>query len=217
MSIRHAGWLMLPTFITAITTSVSVQADYPHYRNAAYQPTSYSAAQSSWNDSISLPPAILPYIPFDNESPQAISIPAPQPHYQQSTPAKHSYLSPARQKIIQAANRQMGIKYRWGGNTPREGFDCSGFTKFAHNYLNVKIPRTAAEQSRASRTISRRDLRPGDMIFFKTTGSRVNHVGIYLGDGRFIHAASGGGKVMTDDLRKNYWQKRLVKYGTFLS
>ena len=82
---------------------------------------------------------------------------------------------------------------------------------------NIKIPRTAAQQSRASRTINRGQLRPGDMIFFKTNGRHINHVGIYLGNGRFIHAASGGGKVMTDDLRKSYWQKRLHKYGTFFS
>ena len=55
------------------------------------------------------------------------------------------------------------------------------------------------------------------MIFFRTSGKKVNHVGIYVGDGKFIHAASGGGKVTLDDLRRAYWQQRLVKYGTFLA
>jgi cell wall-associated NlpC family hydrolase len=119
--------------------------------------------------------------------------------------------------LLKAAYRSLGITYRWGGNTPKEGFDCSGLTKFTHKNVHVSIPRTALEQSKASRTISRQQLKPGDMIFFRTSGKTVNHVGIYVGNGKFIHAASGGGKVTLDDLRRAYWQQRLVKYGTFLA
>lgn len=206
----------------------------------------YQTHQQAAQQQIFTPPVIMPYVPFDDESrynqtQQPVSIQSLQ-HYQaaqhqttQHQPAANHYqpqartwrqtptipnqsqLSSARQKVLQAARRQLGVRYRWGGNTPRQGFDCSGFTKHAMRDSNITIPRTAAQQSRASRTISRSQLKPGDMIFFKTSGRHINHVGIYLGNGRFIHAASGGGKVTTDDLRKAYWQKRLHKYGTFFS
>ncbi|MGB1010928.1 MAG: C40 family peptidase [Thiolinea sp.] len=233
------AWLPV-TFcaLTSVSFSASVNADYYHYQQSApatYQNVSFRNAslqsQMQWEERVFTPPVIMPYVPFDDEVdlmvPQQLNhYQPPANHYQpqartwrQQQPANRApmHLSAARQKILQIANRQMGIRYRWGGNTPRQGFDCSGFTKYAMRGSNITIPRTAAEQSRASHTISRGQLRPGDMIFFKTKGRRVNHVGIYLGNGRFIHAASGGGKVMTDDLRKSYWQKRLHKYGTFLS
>jgi cell wall-associated NlpC family hydrolase len=233
---------ILRTTLTALglgtfVISSAASADYGYYDNnpragvsfqqAAYQANAYQ------NNAFVSPPEILPYIPFDQQpqhnliQPHQASLqntqrsyqPAPVSYYQPAPRQTHSarHLSAERQRIIAAAKQQLGIKYRWGGNTPRQGFDCSGFTKHAMKALGTSIPRTAAQQSKASRTISRRDLKPGDMIFFKTSGRYVNHVGIYLGDGHFIHAASGGGKVTTDDLRKSYWQKRLHKYGTFLS
>jgi len=130
---------------------------------------------------------------------------------------KQTHVTPQRHALLTAAHRSMGVPYLYGGTSPKSGFDCSGFTQHSYQSVNVKIPRTAAQQSAASRTIRRQDLRPGDMIFFKTSGRKVNHVGIYVGNGKFIHAASGGGRVTTDDLRKNYWQKRLHKYGRVLS
>lgn len=131
--------------------------------------------------------------------------------------SKAAYVTPQRHALLTAAHRSMGVPYRYGGTSPKSGFDCSGFTQHSYQSINVNIPRTAAQQSAASRTIRRQDLRPGDMIFFKTSGRKVNHVGIYVGNGKFIHSASGGGRVTTDDLRKNYWQKRLHKYGRVLS
>ncbi|OQX02523.1 MAG: hypothetical protein BWK73_42495 [Thiothrix lacustris] len=83
--------------------------------------------------------------------------------------------------------------------------------------MHKELPRTAAEQSQASRTLSFEEMRPGDLIFFRTSGSTVNHVGIYVGRGNFIHAASGGSKVTLDNLSKTYWQQRLVKFGAFLA
>lgn len=221
--------LFIPVLAAFLASTANAQYGYPqqqiNYQQVAYQAPAY------WNNHPASPPEILPYVPFDGPAMGGENIfqPMPQPIVQSYQPQVNHYqpvsrqmpvtpgLSAQRQRVIAAAKRQMGIKYRWGGNTPREGFDCSGFTKYALKGLGAKIPRTAAQQSKASRTINRSNLRPGDMIFFKTKGRRVNHVGIYLGNGRFIHAASGGGRVMTDDLRKNYWQKRLYKYGTFLS
>ncbi len=186
---------------------------------------------------------VMPYVPFDNEQPNnrtrqqamptqhslmprhivytpaSIRQPSAQAKTwrQTRTAPNPGRLSQARHQVLLEARRQLGVRYRWGGNTPQQGFDCSGFTRHALRASNINIPRTAAEQSRASRTLSRTQLRPGDMIFFKTQGKRVNHTGIYLGNGHFIHAASTGGRILIDDLRKAYWQKRLYKYGTFLS
>lgn len=220
--------------MATISPASTASAEYGYYQSNSQQPISYQQAsyqpQVYRNNNYNNPPEVLPYIPFNNTpmggqnifqpAPQNINpIYPPQVNYYQPASQQRQVrpgLSAERQRVIAAAKRQMGIKYRWGGNTPREGFDCSGFTKYALKDLGAKVPRTAAQQSKASRTISRSSLRPGDMIFFKTKGRQVNHVGIYLGNGDFIHAASGGGRVMTDNLRKNYWQKRLYKYGTFL-
>ncbi|MEZ5537894.1 MAG: C40 family peptidase [Thiolinea sp.] len=233
--ILTAGITALSTLTLASTASAQY-GQYPDdsYHQVSFQQASYRTPGYLSNDfnSLTNPPEILPYVPFDpdpltNIRPYQAPMHNTRQDYQsrqtsyyqpasvqRTTPA---YLSAERQRIIAAAQQQLGIKYRWGGNSPREGFDCSGFTKYSLKAVGAQIPRTAAQQSKASRTISRRDLKPGDMIFFKTSGRIVNHVGIYLGNGRFIHAASGGGRVTTDDLRKSYWQKRLHKYGTFLS
>lgn len=218
--------------LSLISTASAQYGYYPENSAVSFQQASYPVTAYQPQQHFSAPPEILPYVPFDPR-PLAVTQPYSQPFQpiQRTTPRTQinypppvprrtsfmSYLSAERQQVIAAAKRQLGIKYRWGGNTPRQGFDCSGFTKYTLKGVGASIPRTAAQQSKASRTISRRDLKPGDMIFFKTKGRAVNHVGIYLGNGNFIHAASGGGKVMVDDLRKSYWQKRLHKYGTFLS
>lgn len=221
------------------TAQADYQTYYPQANPYPVQPASYQPPNNRvfhvWDQQLAIPPEIQPYNDNDNNgfyNPQAEfnregrTQPQPitqatyqRPHYQApvSRPQKTSkQLNPAREEILKAAYRSLGIGYRWGGNTPREGFDCSGLTKFTHKNVNLSIPRTALEQSKASRTIKRQELKPGDMIFFRTSGKSVNHVGIYVGDGKFIHAASGGGKVTLDDLRRAYWQQRLVKYGTFL-
>ena len=218
---------LLPT-----TAKADYQTYYPQnnpyqVQRASYQPSNNRIFQV-WDTKLSVPPEIQPYHNNNNngfyeprtpQQAQPRRYAAPQTYYQAETPrtTTRKKLNPARAEILKAAYRSIGIDYRWGGNTPREGFDCSGLTKFTHKNVNLSIPRTALEQSKASRTINRQDLKPGDMIFFRTSGKKVNHVGIYVGDGKFIHAASGGGKVTLDDLRRAYWQQRLVKYGTFLA
>lgn len=216
----------------------TAKADYQNYypqtnpyqvqlQRASYQPNNNRIFQI-WDTKLSVPPEIQPYDHNNQGFYQPRAAPEQIQRYQPQvqndyqtitprTPTRSKKLNPARAEILKAAYRSIGIDYRWGGNTPKEGFDCSGLTKFTHKNVNLSIPRTALEQSKASRTIRRQDLKPGDMIFFRTSGKSVNHVGIYVGDGKFIHAASGGGKVTLDDLRRGYWQQRLVKYGTFLA
>ncbi len=126
--------------------------------------------------------------------------------------------APARRALLAQTNQALGTRYRLGGETPREGFDCSGLTQYVYQHsIGITLPRTAAQQSAASRTISFNQMRPGDLIFFRTSGYQVNHVGIYVGRGQFIHAATGGGRVMVDNLNRPYWQQRLAKFGTFMA
>ena len=126
--------------------------------------------------------------------------------------------APARRALMAQAHQALGVRYKYGGNSPGEGFDCSGLTSYIYKNGNgISLPRTAAEQSRATRTVAANDLRPGDLVFFRTSGGSVNHVGIYRGRGEFIHAATGGGRVMVGNLSDNYWQQRLVKFGRVLA
>ena len=105
----------------------------------------------------------------------------------------------------------LGVPYRRGGSSAEGGFDCSGFTRhvFEHS-LGLVLPRRAAEQARdAALTSVRRDeLRPGDLVFFNTMRRAFSHVGIYVGEGRFIHAPRAGASVRIEDMREAYWQRR---------
>jgi len=122
----------------------------------------------------------------------------------------------SRKRMVQIATNTIGSPYRWGGNNPSEGFDCSGLMSYVHkNALGMKIPRTAAQQRDNSRTISYAQLQPGDMLFFKT-GKKSNHVGIYIGKRKFVHAATGSKHVRLATMDSSYWFKRFVKFGTYL-
>ena len=107
----------------------------------------------------------------------------------------------------------IGVPYRRGGNSAESGFDCSGFTrKVFETSLGLVLPRRADEQAAAPGLIKvRRDeLKPGDLVFFNTLRRTFSHVGIYIGDNRFIHAPSHGKDVRTDDLSFVYWAKRFT-------
>lgn len=120
-----------------------------------------------------------------------------------------------RNRILITAKKQLRKKYRWGGATPKRGFDCSGLVQYAYKSGNVKLPRTAAEQYRFTKRISLAHLKAGDLIFFHTrrrSRSRINHVGIYMGGGNFIHAPRRGQRVSIAKLGK-YWKRRAVGAG----
>jgi cell wall-associated NlpC family hydrolase len=103
----------------------------------------------------------------------------------------------------------LGVPYRRGGTSEDTGFDCSGFVRHLYEKsFGRLLPRRADEQARATETIDRAELKPGDLVFFNTMKRAFSHVGIYVGDGKFIHAPRAGKAIRVDDMREAYWQKR---------
>ncbi len=114
--------------------------------------------------------------------------------------------APDRSAVVAVALAQLGVPYRSGGTTPR-GFDCSGLTQYAYRQDGIRLARTVDAQYEQGRAVDEDELAPGDLVFFRTSGWwGVSHVGIYLGDGRFIHAAESGG-VRKSKLNEVYWEK----------
>jgi cell wall-associated NlpC family hydrolase len=105
-------------------------------------------------------------------------------------------------RVVNMGDDYLGVPYRWGGNTPSEGFDCSGFVKYVYNRNGVQLPRTSRQQARVGEwlPVNVGALRQGDLMFFASNGSRISHVAIYAGANRILHATSSGGKVRYDDL-----------------
>ncbi|HYS65898.1 MAG TPA: NlpC/P60 family protein [Paraburkholderia sp.] len=114
-----------------------------------------------------------------------------------------------REEISIQAMSLVGIPYRWGGNTPDSGFDCSGLVRYVvARAASVNLPRTTADMSGRGESIEPDEIAPGDLIFFNTTGRAHSHVGIYVGKLRFVNAPSTGGTVRLDYLTNPYWAKR---------
>jgi cell wall-associated NlpC family hydrolase len=111
--------------------------------------------------------------------------------------------------LITQAMDLLGVPYRRGGNTEASGFDCSGFVRHLYEKsVGMILPRRAEEQAHSTEVIDRSELKPGDLVFFNTMKRAFSHVGIYVGDGKFIHSPRTGKAVKVDDMRSAYWQKR---------
>jgi len=102
----------------------------------------------------------------------------------------------------------IGTPYKSAGSTT-SGFDCSGFTSYVFKQFKISLPRTSGAQSQVGKEVAKDDLMPGDLVFFNTSGNGVSHVGIAVGDGKFAHASSSKG-VMISKLSESYWDKRYV-------
>lgn len=113
-------------------------------------------------------------------------------------------------KAIVYAKEMLGKPYKYAGDTP-EGFDCSGLVKYSYGRAGISMPRDTQTQRRMSVLVSMRGLREGDLLFFDQEGKKTSHVGLYLGNGRFIHAPSSRGKVRTDSINAEFWKKHLVE------
>lgn len=103
----------------------------------------------------------------------------------------------------------LGVPYKRGGNSVETGFDCSGFVRAMYEQtLGLILPRRAEQQAAATDKIDRADLQPGDLVFFNTMRRAFSHVGIYLGDGKFIHSPKPGSEVRVEDMGLSYWKRR---------
>jgi cell wall-associated NlpC family hydrolase len=117
--------------------------------------------------------------------------------------------------VLATADRYVGTRYRYGGESPAEGFDCSGFVQYVFNRHGVELPRTSSQQATAGRPTQRAlsALRPGDLLFFDTDGRGIDHVAIYVGGGRIIHASAGSRRVRYDEVdtnRGNWYVRHFV-------
>lgn len=122
--------------------------------------------------------------------------------------ARNAFGGKASELVMQAMGL-LGVPYKRGGTSEEKGFDCSGFVRHMYEKsVGLVLPRRAEEQAKVTEEISRSELKPGDLVFFNTLKRTFSHVGIYVGDGKFIHAPRPGKAVRVDDMREAYWQKR---------
>jgi len=171
-----------------------------------------SADPLEWNDSLS---HALFSTPLDLPGGQALSehdlahlIAAQEAPASQQMPAN---VNERVQSVLAQALAQIGIRYRWGGTAPSTGFDCSGLVKYVfQTALGIELPRVSREQAQRGQPVDRQELTPGDLVFFSRRGKVINHVGIYLGDGRFVHAPRTGRDVTISNL-SGYWYQRFLR------
>ena len=114
--------------------------------------------------------------------------------------------------VASIAAEQIGVRYRYGGTTPSTGFDCSGLVHYSFMQAGLTVPRTSRDQFRAARKIALNQAQPGDIVFFQDQ-EKLSHVGIYLGDRRFVHAPSSGKTVSIAQIDSSYYQQHLVAVG----
>ena len=130
------------------------------------------------------------------------------------TAPRATAFNPAADDVLFRAIGLVGTPYVWGGNTPSSGFDCSGLINFVYSDVAaIRLPRTTQQMMQMKgQRVSRSQLRSGDIVFFSTAGhGRVSHAGIYVGEGRFVHAPSSGGTVRLDSVDSTYWNKAYLQ------
>jgi cell wall-associated NlpC family hydrolase len=111
--------------------------------------------------------------------------------------------------VLEKAETMIGVPYVWGGNTPAQGLDCSGFVRYVYEKAaGILLPRVSAQISRQGVAVAQTDLHPGDLVFFNTTRGTATHVGIYVGENQFIHAPKKGAFVRIESMKSAYWTRR---------
>lgn len=122
-----------------------------------------------------------------------------------------------RGELVRTARRFLGVPYRWGGADHEDGFDCSGLTMVCYRLNGLDLPRISRNQFEAGRQVPKEELRPGDLVFFATGGGRqVSHVGLYIGDGRFIHAPRKGEQVRIEQLSTPFYDRNFLGGRSYL-
>lgn len=128
----------------------------------------------------------------------------------------HYSKSGLRNNIVQTAGSFIGVPYRWGGESVEEGFDCSGFTMTVYRLNGLDLPRSSRSQWHTGMPVSKSDLKKGNLVFFRTAVSgKISHVGIYTGNGQFIHAPGKGKKVRRSSLKNRYYKTRYAGAKTY--
>jgi cell wall-associated NlpC family hydrolase len=126
-------------------------------------------------------------------------------HAAHAAPSKQQARIEVGNEVVRYAKRFLGVPYRWGGMSPRNGFDCSGLVAFVYRHFGISLPHYSGAQFARGRHVLRAKLRPGDLVFF----SGLEHVGLYVGHGRFIHAPHAGARVRIDSLH-GWWRGQLA-------
>lgn len=142
-----------------------------------------------------------------------LSTPAPAEQPVEPAPEGASAVRASASELVVAAMNFLGVPYRRGGNSAEEGFDCSGFTRHIFGTsLGLVLPRRVDEQAKAPglSSVEREQLQPGDLVFFNTLRRTYSHVGIYIGEGKFIHSPRSGAEVRIEDMRVAYWARRFT-------
>jgi cell wall-associated NlpC family hydrolase len=169
-------------------------------QNASFSPSNSTNPQSL--------PAVQSAVQTTAQTPSQTSAPAPA---QGGAKAFLSGMAGKAGDVVVGALNMIGVRYRWGGNTPDSGLDCSGFVRYVfQDTLGLNLPRRAEEMSRVGEKVSMSNLKPGDLVFFNTMRRTFSHVGIYIGDNKFVHSPSTGSTIRVDDLDDGYWEKRFT-------
>ncbi|MEJ2101140.1 MAG: NlpC/P60 family protein [Desulfobacterales bacterium] len=122
-----------------------------------------------------------------------------------------------REEILKTARQYIGVPYRWGGESPQTGFDCSGLTMVVYRINGLDLPRSSGQQWKAGKLINRRQLKKGDLVFFATSASRrVSHVGIYAGGNLFLHAPGKNRRIQTSSMSNKYYSSHYVGARSYL-
>ncbi len=120
----------------------------------------------------------------------------------------HTVAGQASELVVNAMGF-LGVPYKRGGTSAESGFDCSGFVRAMYQQtVGLLLPRSAGQRAAATQTIDKKELQPGDLVFFNTMRRSFSHVGIYVGDGKFIHAPRSGAEVRVEDMSISYWARR---------
>ncbi|WP_035467353.1 C40 family peptidase [Burkholderia sp. WSM2232] len=172
----------------------------------AAAPGAFADEVSSFNQNASFSPSNTANSSSSSSSTQALS--------GNTESGARSFLSGMAGKagdVVVGALNMIGVRYRWGGNTPDSGLDCSGFVRYVfQDTLGMALPRRAEEMSRVGEKVRVSDLKPGDLVFFNTMRRTFSHVGIYIGDNKFVHSPSTGSTIRVDDMDDGYWEKRFT-------
>jgi cell wall-associated NlpC family hydrolase len=148
--------------------------------------------------------------------------PSPAPASHTDTPAARAEIQSAntsqdsiRESIVQSALSLVGTPYRYGGST-LSGFDCCGFVMYVYARNGIRLPRTSRDQFSAGKKIEMKDIKKGDLLFYKLSGDTVSHVGIYIGDRYFVHSPVPGSRVRSERIDSEYWTKHFAGAAAFL-